>query len=133
MSKEKVLNIWAEFFNSRGISPIISEQYLVYVAKLLDSNVPIIFDFNHLALLLGRERLYLSSVVNGSINHYIDFKLKKRNGTYRDITVPFPALLEMQYWIFNNILKSISVNSSAQGFVHKKSIVTNAKIHVGQK
>lgn len=133
MPQQKILSNWLAFFDNRGVSPAISEKYLIYVSKLLANNAPIIFDFNHLALLLGRQRFYLSSVVNGSGNHYTQFKLKKRSKGYRDITIPFPALLDMQYWIFENILKSISINPCAHGFAHKKSIITNSKIHAGQK
>lgn len=133
MSKRKILNSWFSFFKNKGITQEISEKYLLYISKLLDNKVPIIFDFNHLALLLGRNENYLASVINSPDNHYRNFRIKKRSGGFREITTPFLALLEMQYWIFNNILKSISINSSAHGFAYKKSIITNAKIHAGQK
>jgi len=133
MSKKKIYNNWLTFFKDKGLSEDLIEKYMLYIAQLSSNNVPIIFDFKHLTLLLGRQGFYLSSVINSPNNHYRTFQIKKRSGGLRDITTPYPALLEMQYWIYNNILKSISINSSAHGFTFKKSIVTNAKIHAGQK
>src|SRR5690625_70414 len=132
MSKQKEINKWKTFFKNRGLSEEISDKYILYITKLLKNNTPIIFDFNHLSLLLGRQPFYLASVVNSPDNHYRNFKLKKRSGGFREITTPFPALLEMQYWIYNNILKNVSVNPCAHGFTYKKSIITNATIHAGQ-
>lgn len=133
MSKRETYNKWKSYLESRRVQDDIREQYLSYIKILLNKNVPIIFNFDHLSLLLGRTRHYLASVVNSPDNHYREFKIKKRSGGFRKITSPFPALLEMQYWIYNNILKTIPVHSSAHGFTHKKSIITNSKIHAGEK
>jgi len=133
MSKQKIVNKWTTYYRNHGVSEELITKYINYISCLLDNNVPIIFDFNHLALLFGRQNSYLASVVNSPDNHYRSFNLKKRSGGYREITCPYPALLELQYWIFNNILKSIQINSSAHGFAYNKSILTNAKIHTAQK
>jgi RNA-directed DNA polymerase len=124
---------WEAYFESRGVKDKIKEQYLLYIKRLLNKNVPIIFNLEHLSLLLGRKKDYLSSVVNSPDNHYRKFKIKKRSGGFRDITTPYPALLEIQYWIYDNILKTITFNSAAHGFTIKKSIITNSKIHAGEK
>ena len=50
----------------------------------------------------------------------------------RIISSPYPALLECQYWIYNNILKKIKIHPAAQGFTFNKSILTNATIHLNQ-
>lgn len=132
MSNKEAFNKWQSYLESRGVQEDVKEQYLSYIKILLDKNVPIIFTFDHLSLLLGRTKNYLASVVNSPDNHYRKFKIKKRSGGFRKITTPFPALLEMQYWIYNNILKTIPIHSSAHGFTHKKSIITNSKIHAGE-
>jgi RNA-directed DNA polymerase len=133
VSNLKVFNNWNTFFKEKGISDDIKKRYLLYLRELLNNDVPIIFEFTHLSLLLGRQKLYLASVINSPCSHYTTFKIKKRSGGEREITMPFPALIEMQYWIFNNVLTKMSINSSAHGFAYKKSIITNSKIHVGQK
>lgn len=124
---------WSDFFSRKGIDKILQDKYIEYIKVLEQNNVPIIFDFNHLRLLMGRSDLYFTSVINSPENHYRSFKLRKRNGGFREILAPYPALLEMQYWIYNNILKKIPVSSYSHGFVCKKSIITNAKIHLNQK
>ncbi len=133
MQNTKILNRWKAFYESRGVTKEIRTQYLNYIRNLLDHKAPVIFNFEHLSLLLGRQKDYLASVVNSPDNHYREFAIKKRSGGIRNITAPYPALLEMQYWIYNNILKHQKVHSSAHGFVAKKSIISNSKIHAGQK
>lgn len=133
MSKKKILQNWTSYFKSRDINKDTYTKYLSYISVLLENNAPIILNFDHLCLLQGRTKEYLSSVVNSPNNHYREFKIKKRSGGERTITSPYPALLEMQYWIYNNILKTIPINPTAHGFAYKKSIITNSKIHAGQK
>lgn len=133
MDSQNILISWRGFFESKGLRDDLKIAYLDYISILLEHNVPIIFDFDHLCQLMGRKKHYMSSVINSSQNHYRKFQIKKRNGGFRDINTPFPALLEMQYWIYTNILQNIPINSSAHGFAFKKSIITNSKIHSGQK
>lgn len=133
MAAEDVKQRWISFFNSKGIEKPLQEKYVEYVAVLLNNEVPIIFDYNHLRLLMGRSSLYFCSVINSPEDHYRSFQLRKRSGGYREILSPYPALLEMQYWIYNNILKKIPVSAYAHGFTRRKSIITNAKVHLNQK
>lgn len=133
MKKNEIIKKWQTFFETRQVQKNTYEQYLVYINKLLTNNIPVIFNFDHLCLLQGRTNEYLASVINSSENHYREFNIKKRNGGVRKISSPYPALLEMQYWIYNNILKTIEINSSAHGFAYKKSILTNSNVHKGQK
>lgn len=133
MSKKTTINEWKKNFEKTGIRPDLIESYLSYITTLVNNNVPIIFDFNHLCLLLGRNHQYLASVVNSNISHYRDFKIPKRSGGLRSITAPYPALLECQEWIYQNILTKFKIHPAAQGFTFKKSIITNAKIHIGQE
>lgn len=132
MSKE-IIDTWEVFFKNRGVGQELIDEYKLYIEGLLKNNVPIIFEFNHLSLLLGRTRPFLATAVNSTESLYREFKIPKRNGDYRVISAPYPSLLEIQNWIYDNILKNVPINSSAHGFVYKKSIVTNAKIHLGQK
>ena len=124
---------WKNFFTRKGIDKTLQDKYIEYIKVLAQNNVPIIFDFNHLRLLLGRSNSYFTSVINSPENHYRSFKLKKRSGGFREILAPYPALLEIQYWIYNNILTKVPVSPYSHGFVCKKSIITNAKIHLNQK
>lgn len=132
MTNRTLIFYWKKKFLDSGLQSEITEIYLAYIKRLLKNKVPIIFDFDHLCLLLGRSPKYLASVLNASSHHYREFTIPKRNGEKRAITVPYPALMECQYWIYNNILRHLKSHPSAQGFSRKKSIVTNATIHVNQ-
>lgn len=132
MTKRQLINYWKKGFDESGLLPELVENYTVYISQLIENEVPIIFDFNHLCLLLGRKPFYLASVINSTKDHYRDFSIPKRSGGHRTISSPYPALLECQYWIYENILKKIKIHSSAHGFTFKKSILTNAAIHLNQ-
>lgn len=134
MEKNKVVyRKWEKYFSNRGLEEGLKVAYLKYIEKLLANNLPIIFETEHLSLLLGRNEAYLNSVVHGAESHYREFKLKKRKGGFRKITVPYPALLECQRWIYKNLLSKVKISHYAHGFSKKKSIITNARIHVGQR
>lgn len=133
MRTNKTLTNWLDFFANKGVEPELVFKYQVYIERILKHKVPIIFNFDHLTKLLGRTPAYLASVINSSSNHYREFGIKKRSGGIREISVPYPALLEMQYWIYTNILSKIQIHACSHGFAKNKSILTNAKIHLMQE
>ena len=61
MSVIKTYNFWKKEFEKLGIKPELIEAYLAYIKPLLRNHVPIIFDFNHLCLLLGKNKKYLDT------------------------------------------------------------------------
>lgn len=69
----------------------------------------------------------------GNENHYKEFKIKKRNGGERIIFAPFYKLKTIQKCI-NEVLKAVFVpHSNTTGFVQGRSIVDNAKFHIGKQ
>lgn len=130
---KKTLQGWETFFKKAKISDDSIEIYIEYITTLLNNKVPIIFDFHHLTLLLGRNSEYLASVINSNTAHYREFQIPKKSGGSRTILAPYPALMECQNWIYKNILSDVNIHPCAQGFTNKKSIVTNAKVHINQK
>ncbi|MEO1339241.1 MAG: reverse transcriptase family protein, partial [Myxococcota bacterium] len=66
-------------------------------------------------------------------SHYTQFSIPKRSGGTRLISAPKPKTARAQRWILNNIVKRLPVEPPAHGFVSNRSIVTNAKAHIGQK
>ncbi len=133
MKDNKIINQWKMYFSNRGVEANLQESYIKFITFILSKNLPIIFESEHLAQLLGRNGVYLNSVVHSSNNHYRTFKIKKRRGGSRTLNSPYPALLECQKWVQKNILAKVKIHSSAHGFARKKSIVTNAKIHIQQE
>jgi RNA-directed DNA polymerase len=130
---KKVYNRWVKYFDDIGLQQHIKDVYLEYIRTLLNNNVPVIFEFNHLAKLIGITNQYLASVINSSENHYREFTIPKRSGGSRSITAPYPTLKFVQYWIYNNILIKQPVHNSCHGFVKKRSIISNVKVHLGCK
>lgn len=124
---------WEKFYTDIGLDENIYSVYLDYISELNQHNIPAIFEFNHLAQLLGRSPAYLASAINSTENHYRQFEIPKRNGGQRVILAPFPALLECQKWIKNNILESIKTHEICHGFKKNKSIITNANRHLNKK
>ena len=130
---ENAIKQWRLFYESRGVKQELIDVYLSYVKCLLDNGVPVIFDFEHLSLLLRLDREILANMVNAPEAFYRQFSIPKRSGGQRDITAPYPSLKYVQTWIYENILSKVSVHGCAHGFVEKRSIISNVHPHLGKK
>jgi RNA-directed DNA polymerase len=126
------LKRWEKHFKDSGLREDLISAYLKYIDKILSNNLPVIFEFHHLALLLGRTDHYLSSVISSPKSFYRTFSIPKRNGGERSISSPYPSLLECQQWINRNILAKIAIHPSSHGFTNDRSIITNAKLHLSK-
>jgi RNA-directed DNA polymerase len=105
-----------------------------YSRRLEENNLPVIFNKEHLALLLGVNPSNLAKLFTITETYYKNARIPKRKpGKYRDIVVPFTGLKEVQRWILNEILYKVTVSEYAKGFKPSSSIVDNAKPHVGKK
>lgn len=124
---------WNIYLLSVGLRPELVEAYMSYVHVLYGRGLPVVFEFGHLADLLGRTRQYLASAVNSPADHYRVFRIPKRRGGFRTISAPYPALLECQQWVLRYILPAVRVHSAAHGFLKKRTIKTNASLHLGKK
>ena len=128
-----IIQTWRKFFEAKGIDRIQVDAYMEYVTNLLSQDLPPIFDFRHLCLLLGIKCENLASMVNSPNDYYRIFDIPKKSGGFRSITAPYPSLKLVQRWIYDNILRQIPVHGCAHGFINKRSTLTNVKVHVGQK
>ena len=70
--------------------------------------------------------------ISQSKAHYVYRWIKKRSGGERLIEAPKTALRVVQQKILREILQKIPPHSAAHGFTVGRSILTNAKPHVGQ-
>lgn len=122
---------WRAYFKDRGIPSDISDVYISYARILYEKNQPVIFEFEHLSLLLGINVEPLSRMVASPSNFYREFYIPKRSGGKRKILAPHESLLLVQRWILENILEKIEIHQAAHGFCRGKSIKTNATIHLG--
>lgn len=110
---------------------------LYYAQRLHSENVPIIYDQEHLALLLGFDLPYLLAMANSDKTFYKIFEIPKKNGSKRQIEQPLPNLMYAQKWILENILMQCKIesiiHSSAKAFIPKVSLLDNITPHSNKK
>ena len=103
--------------------------------RLIMQQLPIIENEAQLASCMGikvSELKFLSFKRSVSLtSHYHHFLMPKKTGGVRQIAAPMPRLKRAQYWVLENILNPIILSGSAHGFVTGRSIISNAKPHVG--
>jgi len=66
------------------------------------------------------------------VSHYKRFYMAKKSGGKRLISAPMPLMKSVQYQILNELLYRLEIQDTAYGFVPNRSIVDNAKKHIGQ-
>lgn len=64
--------------------------------------------------------------------HYQRFTIPKKTGGERLISAPMPRLKAAQTWILQTLLAPMPLHDAAHGFVPGRSIMSNARPHVGQ-
>ncbi|HDX9688810.1 TPA: retron St85 family RNA-directed DNA polymerase [Bacillus thuringiensis] len=104
-----------------------------YSNRLIDNNLPVIFDKTHLALLIGLEKSYLTKLYLFENYTYKKVKIPKSSSGYRELDIPIEGLKFIQRWILENILENIPVSDYATGFVKSTSIVNNASKHINKE
>ena len=127
-------------FNNAAILQGLEEEQIKqmtgYALRLLESNLPVIFDQEHFSLLVGYDYQYILALSNSIENHYKHFEIPKKNGGNRSIEEPYPSLKEIQTWILRNILTPASksfVSPVAKAFMPGKSLRDNARFHKNKK
>ncbi|MDQ1252696.1 MAG: RNA-directed polymerase [Euryarchaeota archaeon] len=116
--------------------PISKEEYDIQYEsflRLVEKELPYIYDLNHLSFLVGESKEQLDFFIRNKRKVYVSYKMKKKRGGYRTIDAPSKKLKFVQRWILQNILYIIKVSKHSHGFIPGRSIATNAKIHVGQE
>ncbi len=92
-----------------------------------------IFNSSHLAHLLDITPSQLNRLALDIDTHYRQFHIPKNNGRMRRIDSPKPQLKKIQRKILDMIIHPVRLNAHAEGYVRRKSIVTNARRHVGKE
>ncbi|MCD4719839.1 MAG: reverse transcriptase family protein [Desulfobacula sp.] len=104
-----------------------------YFIAMKNKGLTCLINSAHLAHLLNVSIDHLIWLSNDKSNQYTRFHIKKSSGAKREILAPKPKLKIVQRQILDNILQKIQLNSHAEGFRKKRSILTNAKRHIGKK
>lgn len=68
-----------------------------------------------------------------TLSHYQRFTLPKKSGGHRTISAPMPRLKKLQRWLLDTVLAKVALHEAAHGFRADRSIVSNARPHVGAK
>jgi RNA-directed DNA polymerase len=122
-------NLFIEGAKSEGHSDLFIENTLNYIDHLTGNNLPVIFSLKHLSLLIGMDFQDLKEIIYNRNSHYSYYLISKKKGGYRRIVAPHSNIKILQNWIKVNILDRVDVSPFATGFIKKRSILTNAKIH----
>lgn len=109
------------------------EKCLEYAKGLYAKSLPVIYDTQHLSLLVGYNKKYIKRAVQYTSYFYRYFKIEKKNGSKRQIAEPLPSLKEIQHWILHKILYKIEVHKYSKAYIKGKSIKDNVKFHKGKK
>jgi len=118
--------------SNAGYSEQNLQRCLNYAEKLLDHNLPVIYNTSHLASLVGYKKEYLKRAAVYTNYYYRDFFITKKNGKLREISEPLPSLKDIQIWILKNILSNIEVNNFAKAYRKKVGLRDNLKFHKDQ-
>ena len=86
-----------------------------------------------LGISLSRLRWYTHDRPADTIWHYVRYTVPKRTGGERVILAPKRELKALQRRVLTGLLASVPVAPSAHGFVPGRSILTNARAHVGRQ
>jgi RNA-directed DNA polymerase len=124
------------------------EACLVYIKNLTEKELPVVFSLEHLAMQIGIQSDYIRILIgdykrdlvdedeNVNVNRseykyqrYNYFKVKKRDGKFREIMSPSKDLKYIQKWILVNIISKYALADSCKGFRKSISIFDNAKVH----
>lgn len=122
---------WEIEIDTMEISEDKKDSLKKYVSNILLQNGVVIINISHLSHLLGIKDEILRRMINASDFFYREFSIKKRDGRQRYISAPYPSLMKVQRWIYDNVLlPTTNFQESAKGFIPKLSIVDNALPHV---
>ena len=103
--------------------------------RLVAQGLPVLPDAGALADAMGISvpalRFLAFSRSTSKHSHYQRFTIAKKSGGTRTISAPMPRLKAAQHWVLANILSGLPLHDAAHGFRAGRSIVTNAKPHVG--
>lgn len=116
----------------KGLSKNNIKHCLDYAEVLSSNNVPIIYNPEHLAELVGYKKEYLKKAALHTSYFYRDFEIAKKNGKKRPISEPLPSLKEIQIWILENILENVAVSPFAKAYKAKTRLMENLKFHKKQ-
>ena len=121
-------------FLGRGVSKGLANRQS-HVEKLTATNLPVLATPADVAKAIDVSIPQLKWLAFHSVAatrvHYVNFTVAKKSGGKRTLSAPHRKLAAAQRWIFENVLQKVPAHEAANGFVVQRSVVTNARPHVG--
>jgi RNA-directed DNA polymerase len=99
--------------------------------NVLNEAKPLIYGVKTVPFELKQLTWYANPKLGGK--RYFDFKIKKKSGTERCIHAPVNGLKSLQKTLSFVLQCVYQPHNAAMGFVRSRSILDNAKIHVGSR
>jgi RNA-directed DNA polymerase len=124
-------HLFREAAKSQGVPTGAIQTLVDEGARLCANGIPVIFTLGHLAVICDVSYLYLRDVIARRFDPYRVFKIAKRSGGYRQITVPEASLMRVQKWIHQNILLRTAVGPVSTAYSPGSGPVSNAAQHCG--
>jgi retron-type reverse transcriptase len=105
----------------------------LYGGEMMRRGYPVIFNKADFCRKVGISEKKLNWLSFNQTKFYKLCSIPKKNGKKRDILNPNSLMRKLQHWIQYGILARTKPHDSAHGFVKGRSILTNAKPHIGKK
>jgi RNA-directed DNA polymerase len=119
----------------RGVSGGLADRRSL-VEELAKRGLPLLGSPADVARALGlsvtRLRWLAFHAEAPSRTHYVYFEIPKRTGGMRLLSAPHDDLKKAQHWILEHVLAKLPVTEAAHGFVPGRSVVSNARPHLGR-
>lgn len=132
MDETKYIKDLTDALQKEGKGKAYTNACVKYATRLIRSNLPVIFDTKHLALLIGINAEELCKMIFAEYLFYIEKQIPKKSGGARQLFIPSINLKYVQRWILDNILINMTISEHATGFRENSSIVTNAIKHTAK-
>ncbi len=122
------------FYLGAGVSGGLSHTE-ANESRLVAQGLPVLRTADDLARAMGvsvPELRFLGYARDVSaVSHYVRFTIPKKTGGERLISAPMRRLKAAQHWVLSHVLERVAVHDVAHGFREERSIVSNARPHVG--
>lgn len=120
---------------ARGVSPTLLRDAVDQIERVVvpHPELPAVLTLNHLATRAGVDYAMLRSVIAGGEGHYRHFRISKRSGGKRVISIPAPNLMTTQRWLAAYVLNPLPVHHASYAFKPGASIGKCAARHCGAR
>lgn len=127
------MKYYQNYIKNLSIKEEEKQELIKKVIYEKETKVPFIMNTYHLSNILGIKWKNFKNIISNSDKLYYDFKISKKAGGKRTISMPNKELLIVQKKIQEKILNNITIHDNAYGFVKNRSIIDNAKKHLNKQ